>query len=92
MYVFIGDFSTNFRHKFFLFFLKRLLCAFVCPSWFKETGGLHSVRRARAPTSGREEDDGRRQQEERTKEEKKKEKEGKKRGNCFSKSQQRVGQ
>ncbi len=28
---------------------KRLLCAFVCPSWFKETGGLHSVRRAQAP-------------------------------------------
>jgi hypothetical protein len=23
----------------------------VCLSWFKETGGLHSVRRARAPTS-----------------------------------------
>ncbi len=29
---------------------KRLLCAFVCPSWFKETRGLHSVRRSRAPT------------------------------------------
>jgi hypothetical protein len=28
---------------------KRLLCAFVCPSWFKETGGLHNVRRSRAP-------------------------------------------
>jgi hypothetical protein len=22
---------------------KKLLCAFVCLSWFKETGGLHSV-------------------------------------------------
>jgi hypothetical protein len=42
MYVFIGDFSTNFRHKTFL--KKRLMCAFVCPSLFKETGGLHSVR------------------------------------------------
>ncbi len=50
MYVFIGDFSTNFHHKFFFFF-KRLLCAFVCPFWFKETGGFHSVRRPRAPTS-----------------------------------------
>ncbi len=51
MYVFIGDFSTNFRHNFYFYFKKRLLCAFVCPSWFKETGGLHSVQRARAPTS-----------------------------------------
>jgi len=41
MYVFIGK----------IFFVKkRLLCAFVCPSWFKETRGLHSVRRSRAPT------------------------------------------
>ncbi len=23
----------------------------VCPSWFKETGGLHNVRRSRVPTS-----------------------------------------
>jgi hypothetical protein len=33
---------------------KRLLCAFVCPSWFKETGGLHSVRRSRSPLVGKE--------------------------------------
>jgi len=53
MYVFMGDFSTNFQNKKFIKKKekKRLLCAFVCPSWFKETGGLHSVRRSRAPTS-----------------------------------------
>jgi hypothetical protein len=50
MYVFMGDLSMNFRNK--NFFKKkekkRLLCAFVCPSWFKESGGLHSVQRSRA--------------------------------------------
>jgi hypothetical protein len=29
----------------------RALCTPVCLSWFKETEGLHSVRRSRVPTS-----------------------------------------
>jgi hypothetical protein len=29
----------------------RALCTPLCLSWFKETGGLHSVRRSRVPTS-----------------------------------------
>jgi hypothetical protein len=51
MYVFIGDFSTNFHHKISKKKKKGLLCGFVCPSWFKEIGGLHSVQRSWAPTS-----------------------------------------
>jgi hypothetical protein len=47
MYVFIGNFFKK-KQK------QRLLCAFVCPFWFKETRGLHSVRRSRAPTSNHE--------------------------------------
>jgi hypothetical protein len=51
MYVFMGDFSTNFQNKKLKKKKKekkRLLCAFVCPSWFKETRGLHTVRRSQA--------------------------------------------
>jgi hypothetical protein len=45
----LGTFQRIFVTNFFL--KKWLLCAFVCPSWFKETGGLHNVRRSRAPIS-----------------------------------------
>jgi hypothetical protein len=46
-----GTFQRIFETKKFLKKKKKkwLLCAFVCPSWFKETGGLHSVRRSGAP-------------------------------------------
>jgi hypothetical protein len=30
---------------------KAVLHLCVCPTWFKETGGRHSVRRSRVPTS-----------------------------------------
>jgi hypothetical protein len=53
MYVFMGDFSTDVRHK-KLKNKKIKLAALrlcVCLSWFKETVGLQSVRRSRVPTS-----------------------------------------
>jgi len=45
----MGDFSKtiNLKNK-----NKKMLCAFVCFSLFKETRGLHSVQRSRVPTNG----------------------------------------
>jgi len=49
MYVFMGDFSKtiNLKKK------KKKVASRLCVSfsWFKETGGLHSVRRSWVPTS-----------------------------------------
>jgi hypothetical protein len=47
--VFMGDFSKtiNLKKK----KKKTALRLSVSLSWFKETGGLHSVRRSRVPTS-----------------------------------------